>query len=64
MRLVSTDPDYVSGEGAATSYVLPEGVVYIGEYAFYNVSITEITIPSTVETMVFCRSEAVPRSQK
>lgn len=53
VRLVSTDPDYVSGEGAATSYVLPEGVVYIGEYAFYNVSITEITIPSTVETMVF-----------
>lgn len=52
-RLASTDPDYVPGEDATTSYVLPEGVVYIGELAFYKAAITEITIPSTVEKMVY-----------
>ena len=51
--LVSTEPDYVTGSGATTIYELPEGLQYIGSTAFYNAGITEVTIPSTVEKMVY-----------
>ena len=36
-----------------TSVILPEGLTYIGQYAFYGASITEINFPSTLLTIGF-----------
>lgn len=56
---VTADGEVISADGktliyyfgSATEYVLPQGIVHIGAYAFANSSVESVVIPQTVKTI-------------